>query len=79
MTFVESVRDAMDVTLQNDPTASKYLMSRKYLATQYFLELVLLGEDIAFGGVFRATEGLQNKHGLSCNFSFHVSYMYVQA
>lgn len=34
MTLVESVRDAMDVTLQNDPTASKFLMSRKYLATQ---------------------------------------------
>ena len=27
MKLVESVRDAMDVTLQNDPTASKLLVS----------------------------------------------------
>ena len=70
MTFVESVRDAMDVTLQNDPTASKLLMSRKYLHNNFF-SLVLLGEDIAFGGVFRSTEGLQEKHGLLCYFSLH--------
>ena len=36
-----------------------------------FFSLVLLGEDIAFGGVFRSTEGLQEKHGLSCYFSLH--------
>lgn len=65
MKLVESIRDAMDVTLQNDPTASKLLMSTVHnncIIPQKLL--VLLGEDIAFGGVFRCTEGLKEKYGL---------------
>ena len=43
----------------------------KLIYTNYSLCIVLLGEDIAFGGVFRCTEGLQEKYGLSTDYINH--------
>lgn len=34
-----------------------------------FLHTVIFGEDVAFGGVFRCTVGLQEKHGKSRVFN----------
>lgn len=45
MKLVEAVRSAMDIALDNDPSA------------------IVFGEDVAFGGVFRCTEGLREKYG----------------
>ncbi len=46
MTMVEAIRDALDVSLREDP------------------RLLVFGEDVGVnGGVFRATDGLQEKYG----------------
>lgn len=45
MKLVEAVQNAIDISLDNDPTA------------------VVFGEDVAFGGVFRCTDGLREKYG----------------
>ena len=41
MTMLQSITNAMDLTLEKDPTA------------------IVFGEDVAFGGVFRCTVGLE--------------------
>jgi len=45
MNLAEAIRDALNITLEKDPTST------------------LFGEDVAFGGVFRCTEGLREKYG----------------
>jgi 2-oxoisovalerate dehydrogenase E1 component beta subunit len=45
MTMLQSITNAMDLTLEKDPTA------------------IVFGEDVAFGGVFRCTVGLEEKYG----------------
>lgn len=75
MTLVESLRDAMDITLSKDSTSSKTcVQSRDYFVLYKLLIIIQLynilllsvvfGEDIAFGGVFRCTDGLKEKYGV---------------
>ena len=48
MTMIEAIRDALSVTMSEDPN------------------VVVFGEDVGyFGGVFRCTQGLQQKFGRS--------------
>ncbi|WP_018632929.1 alpha-ketoacid dehydrogenase subunit beta [Neomegalonema perideroedes] len=56
MTMIEAVRDAMDVSMGQDPS------------------VVVFGEDVGyFGGVFRATQGLQEKYGRDRCFDAPIS------
>ena len=54
MNLVEAIRNAMDVSLEKDPSAC------------------IFGEDVAFGGVFRCTDGLRDKYGKICNLAWLV-------
>lgn len=73
MNLFQSINNALDLALTQDPTASKYqffegpIHNAIYNSTHLFP--VIFGEDVAFGGVFRCTVGLQEKHGKSRVFN----------
>lgn len=80
MNLFQALTDAMDITLASDESASKFKHSSVQYTiwlsflfeykphTRYkhfdFLYLVIFGEDVAFGGVFRCTVGLRDKYGV---------------
>ena len=68
----------MDIACSSDPTARKFIylfifailkdyiiIRTKYNFLPYLLIIVVFGEDVAFGGVFRCSVGLREKYGIS--------------
>lgn len=58
MNMFQSINDALKYTLEKDKTAGN-------INIRYFNNwlIVLFGEDVAFGGVFRCSIGLKDKFG----------------
>lgn len=74
MNLFQSINNSLDIALSSDPTASKwkfcwYLEQPWLCSTSTLYVTVIFGEDVAFGGVFRCTVGLQEKHGKSRVFN----------
>lgn len=73
MNLCQAVNSALDVEMEKDSTSSKiyYQIKSFFCIVDCFLlykwtiifSLVCFGEDVAFGGVFRCTVGLQQKYG----------------
>lgn len=66
----QAINNAMDITLEKDPSAGNMILqnillnwniSKAHPNIEHFL--VIFGEDVGFGGVFRCTIGLQKKYG----------------
>jgi pyruvate/2-oxoglutarate/acetoin dehydrogenase E1 component len=58
MNMFQSINDALKYTLEKDKTAGN--INIRYLNNWL---IVLFGEDVAFGGVFRCSIGLKDKFG----------------
>lgn len=58
MNMVQSINSALEIMLKTDDSSSKHKSSLSIL--NY---VVIFGEDVAFGGVFRCTVGLKEKFG----------------
>jgi 2-oxoisovalerate dehydrogenase E1 component beta subunit len=62
MNLCQTIQNTLDITLANDNTASKTFFIFIFCLFQMFI-LVIFGEDVAFGGVFRCTTELRSKYG----------------
>jgi 2-oxoisovalerate dehydrogenase E1 component beta subunit len=65
MNLFQAVNDAMSIALTTDEKAGKKRMKSKLLLRRHliFKCIVVFGEDVSFGGVFRATSGLAEQFG----------------
>jgi hypothetical protein len=62
MNLCQTIQNALDITLGNDHTASMFVFFIIILLLFNNI-LVIFGEDVAFGGVFRCTAELRPKYG----------------
>ena len=60
LTMVQALNSAMDIILEKDESSSNHNSTQSNIPINY---LVLFGEDVAFGGVFRCSMGLREKFG----------------
>lgn len=58
MNMFQSINNALSLTLKNDKTASTSMQFNSYAKL-----IVLFGQDVAFGGVFRCSVDLRDKFG----------------
>ena len=74
MNLFQAVNNAMDIALGADPSAGETFLNvdrvksrgfvfANFMFILFVLYAVVFGEDVAFGGVFRCTMGLQEKYG----------------
>jgi hypothetical protein len=70
MNLFTAINHAMDIALETDKTACRTYCSTPLwcfgcvlLPSTLGVLLGLFGEDVGFGGVFRCSMGLQDKHG----------------
>lgn len=63
MNLCQTIQNALDITLGNDNTASKVDIFSVIISLSDIDILVVFGEDVAFGGVFRCTTELRSKYG----------------
>jgi len=67
MNFFQAVNNALSIALATDETAGMYGDLNEHDKTRYWSVsawlTVVFGEDVSFGGVFRATSGLAERFG----------------
>ena len=59
LNLCQAVNEALDTAMSTDTSARNIFKIYLFM----FLMLVVFGEDVAFGGVFRCTLGLEEKYG----------------
>ena len=93
MNLCQALTSAMDIALEKDPTTGNlqadnnciYILNTNGIAfcsiLIYFVIftflLVIFGEDVAFGGVFRCTVGLKDKYGKKPSNIVQIQQSYV--
>jgi len=58
----QAINSALECVLEKDKSSSKLF---SFLFEIIFKFIVLFGEDVAFGGVFRCSIGLREKYGIN--------------
>lgn len=66
LTMVQALNSAMDIILEKDESSINHNCAQSIILIKY---LVLFGEDVAFGGVFRCSMGLREKFGSEILFN----------